>query len=282
MACLALYCSGYRGKVVLHWHSDILRQRILGRLYHPLQSWLIDRADVIIGTSPVYIENSEDLARARAKSCCVPIGVLPVPYPAGMVSDIRAAFPGKKIVFSLGRLVEYKGHKTLIKAAEYLDDSYVVVIDGAIPLKLDKTCRGLASTEKERQWMRQMTELVKYMDSDKVWKENIVHIHVQGNGDLVLIPREGQEKFIFGKPTAVAEKFTLMECYYTSIAPARGKDKSTGDKPVIDTHRPVLHNAEWLAETLLGRNWLSIFKAQASRTEGHPGVRVVCMEERKR
>lgn len=103
--------------------------------------------------------------------------------------------------------------------------SYVVVIDGAIPLKLDKTCRGLASSEKERQWMRQMTELVKYMDSDKVWKENIVQIHVQGNGDLVLIPREGQEKFIFGKPTAVAEKFTLMECYYTSIAPARGKDK---------------------------------------------------------
>lgn len=135
MACLALYCSGYRGKVVLHWHSDILRQRILGRLYHPLQSWLIDRADVIIGTSPVYIENSEDLARARAKSCCVPIGVLPVPYPAGMVSDIRAAFPGKKIVFSLGRLVEYKGHKTLIKAAEYLDDSYVVVIGGEGPLR---------------------------------------------------------------------------------------------------------------------------------------------------
>ena len=49
MACLALRRSGYRGRVVLHWHSDILRQRILGMLYRPLQSWLIDRADVIIG-----------------------------------------------------------------------------------------------------------------------------------------------------------------------------------------------------------------------------------------
>ncbi|HJD97476.1 hypothetical protein, partial [Mailhella massiliensis] len=62
--------------------------------------------------------------------------------------------------------------------------------------------------------------------------------------------------------------------------PARGKDKVREDKPVIDTHRPVLHNAEWLAETLLGKNWLSLFKAQASRTEGHPGVRVVCMEKK--
>ena len=64
--------------------------------------------------------------------------------------------------------------------------------------------------------------------------------------------------------------------------PARGKGESVENAPVIDTHRPVLHNAEWLAETLLGKNWLAVFKAQASRTEGHPGVRVVCMEEKKR
>ena len=64
--------------------------------------------------------------------------------------------------------------------------------------------------------------------------------------------------------------------------PARGKGESVENAPVIDTHRPVLHHAEWLAETLLGKNWLAVFKAQASRTEGHPGVRVVCMEEKKR
>lgn len=57
--------------------------------------------------------------------------------------------------------------------------------------------------------------------------------------------------------------------------PARGKGETLEDSAVIDTHRPVLHNAEWLAETLLGKNWLSEFRAQASRAEGHPGVRVV-------
>lgn len=29
MACLALFLSGYKGKVVLHWHSDIEKQKFL-------------------------------------------------------------------------------------------------------------------------------------------------------------------------------------------------------------------------------------------------------------
>lgn len=105
--------------------------------------------------------------------------------------------------------------------------SYVAVIDGSIPVSLGNTCRGLAGTEKERQWISRMTELVSYMHEKKVWEENIVQIHVQENGDLVLIPREGKEKFVFGKPSRIEEKFTLMECYYTSIVPARGKDRYT-------------------------------------------------------
>ena len=55
MATLALFFSGYRGKVVLHWHSDILKQKFLLRFFSPFQSWLIRRADLILGTTPVYV-----------------------------------------------------------------------------------------------------------------------------------------------------------------------------------------------------------------------------------
>ena len=41
MACLALFLSGYRGKVVLHWHADIEKQKMLLELYRPLQEWLL-------------------------------------------------------------------------------------------------------------------------------------------------------------------------------------------------------------------------------------------------
>jgi Fe-S oxidoreductase len=60
--------------------------------------------------------------------------------------------------------------------------------------------------------------------------------------------------------------------------PARGKGQTfdaQNDQPVIDTHRPVLHNAEWLAETLLGKNWLSLFKSSISKAEGYENLRIV-------
>lgn len=67
MACIALFMSGYKGKVVLHWHSDIIKQKRLLRIYSPLQNWLIRRADLIIGTTPVYVENSPFLKDVQDK-----------------------------------------------------------------------------------------------------------------------------------------------------------------------------------------------------------------------
>lgn len=101
--------------------------------------------------------------------------------------------------------------------------SYVVVIDGAIPLGLDGK-KGKAVSGKEGEWLGRMTELVNYMLEHRIWEENIVQIHVRENGDLILVPRDGREKFIFGKPVSIKEKFTLMDCYYTGIVPAKGKD----------------------------------------------------------
>lgn len=131
MAALALRLSGFRGKVVLHWHSDIVRQRHLLRLFMPIQRWLLRRADVIIGTSPVYIEGSAHLAGMRHKCVCVPIGIAPFPDPdPAKVQQIKSLYPGKHIIFAMGRLVRYKGFEFLIKAAQYLPDDYVTIIGG--------------------------------------------------------------------------------------------------------------------------------------------------------
>lgn len=135
MACLALWLSGYRGPVVLHWHSDILKQRFLLRFYKPLQDWLLRRAAVVVGTSPVYLAESPFLDGVQNKSVSLPIGVQPVsPSPEG-VEAIRSRYPGRKIVFALGRLVPYKGFHYLVEAARRLDDSYVVLIGGTGPMR---------------------------------------------------------------------------------------------------------------------------------------------------
>ena len=135
MACLALFLSGYKGEVVLHWHSDIVKQKVLLRLYALLQRWLIKRADVIAGTSPVYVQHSSFLKHVQDKVTHIPIGIDRMIVDPDRVSQIKEQYAGKKIVFSLGRLVEYKGYEYLIKAARYLDDNYIILIGGGGPLK---------------------------------------------------------------------------------------------------------------------------------------------------
>lgn len=135
MAALALMLSGYKGRVILHWHSDILSQKLLLTLIRPLQSWLISRADRIVGTTPVYVQQSPELQAVQDKVSFIPIGVPPVPEAAQKAQEIRNRFAGKKIIYSLGRLVPYKGYTYLIDAARWLDDSYHIVIGGGGPLR---------------------------------------------------------------------------------------------------------------------------------------------------
>ncbi|NAW51343.1 glycosyltransferase [Elizabethkingia argentiflava] len=134
MACLALWLCGYKGKVLLHWHSDILKQKNLLKLYRPLQNWLINRADLIVGTTPVYVRESRFLQKVQHKIDYIPIGVTPVKADSDQVKELKRQYYGKHLIFSLGRLVEYKGYEYLIRSAQYLDDKNHIVIGGKGPL----------------------------------------------------------------------------------------------------------------------------------------------------
>ncbi len=133
MAGLALMLCRPRARIVIHWHSDIIRQKTLLQIYKPLQTWVLKRADAIVVTSPHYLEGSTDLAPYKAKCHVVPIGV----ETSGMsvsqekVAEIRERFKGKRIVFSMGRFTPYKGYQYLVEAARYFDDNYVILIAGA-------------------------------------------------------------------------------------------------------------------------------------------------------
>lgn len=135
MACLALFLSGYKGKVVLHWHSDIQKQKLLLKFYNPLLKWMLRRADVIVGTTPVYLSGSPFLKHVQQKTVYLPIGIEQMHPLQEDVEAVRTRYSGKKIVFTLGRLVAYKGYRYLVEAARYLDDKYVILIGGNGPLK---------------------------------------------------------------------------------------------------------------------------------------------------
>ena len=101
--------------------------------------------------------------------------------------------------------------------------SRVQVIDGDIPLKANSGYKGEITDEKERAWLGKVIDLVNYMENSRTWKDKIVQITVCDGGELIMVPREGTERFHFGQPDEIQEKFRKMEKYYTAVVPAKGE-----------------------------------------------------------
>ena len=102
-------------------------------------------------------------------------------------------------------------------------DAPVPVVDGAIPVKYTAGYKGKALTEEEQRWIAKVVDMMGWIRKNKVWKDAIVQVSVREGGDFVLTPREGRERFIFGQPEEVADKFDRIGKYYEYILPARGK-----------------------------------------------------------
>lgn len=102
--------------------------------------------------------------------------------------------------------------------------SRVHVIDGEIPVRIGRDFKGWLEEGPQKVWLEKVLDVVRYMEESRTWKDKIVQINVTEGGELVLIPREGNEKFHFGQPDRIAEKFSKMELYYTNIIPAKGAD----------------------------------------------------------
>ena len=101
--------------------------------------------------------------------------------------------------------------------------SHVMVVDGYIPLKIEHGYLGKPDTEQGCKWLQDIVGLVKYIENSKTWKNKIVQITVLQDSDLMLIPREGQERFLFGQICDIEEKFDKMGLYYKSIRHSKGE-----------------------------------------------------------
>lgn len=97
----------------------------------------------------------------------------------------------------------------------------VPVVSGKIPLSASAGYKGEPANEAERAWMDGILALLDYVKGSRQWSEGISEIRVAENGDLVLIPREGRERFIFGSPDEAKAKFDRIEKYYRYIKPSK-------------------------------------------------------------
>ncbi len=131
-AALGLQFLQFKGKIILHWHLDIVKQRILKIGYKPFQNHLLKKADAIIVTSEEYLKHSNDLKPYLKKCHVIPIGIENsyLKENPEFRRKLHSDYEGKRIIFSLGRLIYYKGFEYLIDAAKELDDDCIILIGG--------------------------------------------------------------------------------------------------------------------------------------------------------
>ncbi len=143
-AVLAYLASGTDARLIVTYHSDVVRQRAMGTAFQPLLDLALSRAFAIIVTSPNLVEHSPTLRRFRDKCRVIPFGIAAEEFDGGYADQadrIRARY-SNDIVLSVGRLVYYKGFEYLIRAMEHSPRGHAVII-GSGPL--EAPLRELAS-----------------------------------------------------------------------------------------------------------------------------------------
>lgn len=119
LADAAALLSGFRGRIVLSWHSDIVKQKKLMLIYKPFMKWLLSRADAVAIATQGHYSGSDYLTDYGDKCRIVPYGIAPEKY-LGIerkpVLTKKCSDKGSVKVFFTGRLVYYKGVDVLLKA----------------------------------------------------------------------------------------------------------------------------------------------------------------------
>jgi glycosyltransferase involved in cell wall biosynthesis len=130
-------------RLVITYHSDVVRQRMILRLYRPLLRRVLARADAIIATSPNYLQSSPFLRQMPGKCRVIPIGIDPSGFARSdrlQVDAIRQRY-GTPLLLFVGRLRYYKGVEYLLQALEQIPARLLIVGTGP----QERAWRALAS-----------------------------------------------------------------------------------------------------------------------------------------
>jgi rhamnosyl/mannosyltransferase len=134
---LAHFLARVNKPTLVTYHSDIVRQKNLLRLYQPLQHRFLRSVDTIVATSPNYLASSKVLDRYRDKTRIITYGLDKSIYPVAdgaRMAKWRARI-GERFFLFVGVLRYYKGLHVLLEAMAKAD--YPVVIVGAGPIELE-------------------------------------------------------------------------------------------------------------------------------------------------
>jgi len=126
-------------KLIVHWHSDVVDQKLIYKFVKHIETRLLKRADVIIATSPNYINCSSQLQKFKNKVIVIPNVIDTSKFELSSsrieeIARIKSFYKDLPIILFVGRHVQYKGLIYLIEAAKSIMNECAIVIGGTGPL----------------------------------------------------------------------------------------------------------------------------------------------------
>ena len=118
---LLLLKSARRLPWVSHWHSDILtpNSNLIVKLaylfYRPVETALLKISNLVIATSPPYLQSSPQLRKFKNKAVVQPLGIDLDKLPQHSTVEALKR-PSKPLVLAVGRMAPYKAFDNLIRA----------------------------------------------------------------------------------------------------------------------------------------------------------------------
>lgn len=134
---LSLFLFPPKAKLIVHYHSDIVRQRIFNFLISPFINHTLKRAQKILVSNPNLIKNSPYLQKFQEKCQVIPFGVDLTKFEIFDESEVQKIKEkyGDFVLF-VGRLNYYKGLQYLIEAMKEIEANLVIIGQGPLEKKL--------------------------------------------------------------------------------------------------------------------------------------------------
>ena len=125
-----------KAKTVVTYHSDIVKQKRLMKLYQPLQEQFLSSVDCIVASSPNYVASSQTLQKYLDKTVVIPFGLeqKDVQHNPQRLAYWREKV-GERFFLFVGAFRYYKGLHILLDAAER--SRLPIVIVGGGPLEAE-------------------------------------------------------------------------------------------------------------------------------------------------
>ena len=123
---------GRSRKTVITYHSDVVRQENLVKLYRPFLRRVLTKADRIIATSPNYVRSSPYLSTVADKCTVIPLGIDLQPFQEARSEEVELLREKHQppLLLFVGLLRYYKGLGYLLEAMRDLNATLLVVGSG--------------------------------------------------------------------------------------------------------------------------------------------------------